>query len=311
MEYRSNLLKTKNNFWAFVKKNPVRATRSVNAINSSGVLIINSKNCQNVTSCENGENERYVDMIMSGRDSMDVYTAGDSEMLYETSAVGAKCANVKFSFGSKYVTDSEFLINCHNCQNCFACIGLENKNYCIFNKQYDREDYLKELDKIKFLLLEKGEYGELFPMKFSPFAYNSSEADLSYPLNKTEIEKLGSFYQPKVDIDTQGLETINVGNLPDSINDITDDILNKAIICEETGRPFMILRNELEFYRRFKLPLPVVHPLVRMKNTFMYLGNNMAYKGTCAKCGIKLKTIYKEKEGWKLYCEKCYKQEVY
>ena len=311
LDSRENLKKIKNKFWDFVKENPVRASQNVNAVNSTGVLITNSRNCHDVTLCENGENERYADMTMNMRDSMDVYAAGNSEMLYETSAVGAHCSNVKFSFGSKHIIDSEFLINCHNCQNCFACIGLENKNYYIFNKQYEPEEYFKELDKIKSSLFKKGEYGELFSVKFSPFAYNSSEADLSYPLNQEEIEKLESFYQPEVDIDTQGLEAIKVKDLPDSINDVTDEILNKAIVCEETGRPFRIIKSELEFYRRFRLPLPVTHPLVRMKNTFVYLGNNMAYRGTCAKCGIELVTIYKENENWMLYCEKCYKKEVY
>ncbi len=311
LESRSNLLKTQDHFWKFVKENPVRATRSINAVNSSGVLIINSKNCQHVTSCENGENERYVDMIMNDRDSMDVYAAGNSEMLYETSAVGADCANVKFSFGSKRVTDSEFLINCHNCQYCFACIGMENKSYCILNKLYEPEDYFKELDSIKFSLLAKGEYGELFPVKFSPFAYNSSEADLSYPLDKEEVDKLGSFYQPETDVDTQGLDILQAKESPDSIGEVADSILDKALICEKSGRPFRIIKSELEFYRKFKLPIPTIHPLLRMKNTFKYLGDNLVYRGKCRKCGIELDTIYKAEEGWNLHCEKCYQQEVY
>ena len=32
--------------------------------------------------------------------------------------------------------------NCvENCNNLFGCIGLRNKSYCIFNKQYTKDEY--------------------------------------------------------------------------------------------------------------------------------------------------------------------------
>lgn len=311
LKSRFKLLKIKELFWELVKSNPVRASRSLNDVDSSGTLIINSRNCHNVNSCENGENTRYTDMTMNVRDSMDIYTAGKSEMLYETSAVASDSANVKFSSGSKYVSNSEFLINCHNCQYCFACVGLENRNYCIFNKSYTPEDYFKELDRIKSSLLEKGEYGDFLPIEFSPFVYNGSEAMLSFPLDKKEIEDLGALYQPEIDTDTQGLDILNSNDIPDSIEDVTDNILDKALICEKSGRPFRITKSELEFYRNFKLPIPIIHPLLRMKETFEYLGNNICHEGICSQCEMPLKTIYKAEEGWNLFCEKCYKKEIY
>ena len=100
-------------------------------------------------------------------------------------------------------------------------------------------------------------------------------------------------------------------NILDSIDDVTDDILNKALTCEKSGRPFRIIKSELEFYKKFKLPIPIIHPLLRMKNLFAYLGNNTSYDGNCRNCGILLKTIYKAEEGWNLYCEQCYKKEIY
>ena len=308
---RSGLKNTLEKFWEFVKLNPVRASRSIQAINSTGVLIINSKNCYDAHSCENGEHERYVTHVVDHKDSMDVYASGKSELLYQVSAVGAHSANVKFSFGVKNTIDSEFLINCHNCQNCFASIGLENKSYYIFNKPYEPEEYFKELDDIKTSMLSRGEYGEFFPYKFSTFAYNGSEAELSYPLSIEEIEKIGSIYQPNIEIETGGIKVLKSDELPDSIFDVEDDILEKAIVCEKTGRPFMVTKSELEFYKRFKLPIPTIHPLERMKNTFSYFGNNMKYDGICKKCGMELETIYKPSSDWVLYCEKCYQAEVY
>lgn len=312
LDSRLGLKKAKESFWEFVKSNPVRASRSIRAIDSSGVLIINSKNCHNVTSCENAEHERYVDMVMDHKDSMDVYSSGNSELLYEVSAVGANTTNVKFSFASKNISNSEFVINCHNCHFCFACIGLENKDYHIFNYPYKPEEYFKELDKIKSSLLNKEEYGEFFPYRFNTFAYNGSEADLSYPLSSIEeIKKLGALYQPSIEIETKGIKILKDEDVPNFIGEVKNDILDKAIICEKTGRPFKIIESELEFYRKFKLPLPTLHPLERMKNSFKYLGNNLSFRGTCEKCGLKLETIYEPLEKWHLYCESCYNKEVY
>jgi|AntAceMinimDraft_13_1070369.scaffolds.fasta_scaffold65851_1 hypothetical protein len=33
---------------------------------------------------------------------------------------------------------------CIGCSNCFGCIGLRNKQYCIFNKQYENKDKYEE-----------------------------------------------------------------------------------------------------------------------------------------------------------------------
>jgi hypothetical protein len=47
-----------------------------------------------------------------------------------------------------------------------------------------------------------------------------------------------------------GTQTINTQKLPNMINEVSDDILSKAIICEVFGRPFRIVKPELEFYRK-------------------------------------------------------------
>jgi hypothetical protein len=57
--------------------------------------------------------------------------------------------------------------------------------------------------------------------------------------------------------------------LPENIKDIPDDILNWAIECETTGKPFRIIKQEFDFYRKQSLPIPKRHPdqrhLDRMK----------------------------------------------
>ncbi|MBU0627205.1 hypothetical protein KKH82_07470 [Patescibacteria group bacterium] len=36
----------------------------------------------------------------------------------------------------------------HNCSYCLGCVGLINKQFCIFNKEYSKEERLKLANKI-------------------------------------------------------------------------------------------------------------------------------------------------------------------
>ncbi len=159
-------------------------------------------------------------------------------------------------------------------------------------------------------MLKNGEYGEFIPYRFSAFAYNGSDVDIAYSVPKEEVEKLDALWQEYIEIDTTGLKTISVSKLPDSIDDVTDDILSLAIICEVTGKPFRVIKTELEYYRKNKIPLPTVHPYERSKQKFAFMGNHIMRRDICASCGTDLETIYPESDGWKLYCTDCFQREV-
>ena len=90
---------------------------------------------------------------------------------------------------------------CHHCQDCFGCVGLKNKSYCIFNKQYSKQEYNELVPKIiehmkkplpNPLLGGEGtsERGEFFPAKYSPYAYNETNAYDYFPLSRKEIQSL-------------------------------------------------------------------------------------------------------------------------
>jgi len=49
--------------------------------------------------------------------------------------------NTKFTYFSDECFDCSFLFNCIGCSNCFGCVNLRNQKYCIFNKQYSKEEY--------------------------------------------------------------------------------------------------------------------------------------------------------------------------
>ena len=308
---RDELRHTEERFWKLVKANPVRGTRNEQALNSVGNFILQSRNCYECYKAEKGENLRYADTTIGNKDSMDYAVSGGSELLYETTAVGSQCSNVKFSFGSKFITDSEFVINCRNVNNCFACIGLENKSYCIFNKQYTPEEYAKLVDELKTAMLERGEYGEFFSFKFSPYAYIDTFASLVFPLEKETMESLEAYPGSPTDEDTSSnLRVLTPEEIPKDISQVTDEILKKTLICEITGRPFRIIKEELEFYRQKNLPLPTVHPNERIRRRYLSVHPARLFDDTCANCHKAIKSMYKTSDGFRPYCENCYQKEI-
>jgi hypothetical protein len=71
-------------------------------------------------------------------------------------------------------------------QDCFGCVGLRNKQYCILNKQYSQEEYANTVAAIIARMQQDGEWGEFFPSPMSPFSYTETVAQERYPLTKEE-----------------------------------------------------------------------------------------------------------------------------
>lgn len=299
-----------NKFWDFVKENPIRATRVFQSRNVSGNDIKKSINCENVFQIEDSENVRHSSFaIMEAKDSMDIGFSGADERVYESQNT-SNSSDVKFSYAVKTSSSSEFLIYCNNCQNCFGCIGLKNASYCIFNKKYEIEEYWEKLDEIKFRMLQNKEYGEFFPMYFSSYAYNSTLANIIYPMKEMEAKDKGLYWQSDIEVDTKNLKTIFVNELPDDISEITDEICNLAIIGDISKKPFKIIARELEFYKRNKIPLPIDTPYMRIIDRFKVLDNFKIYKEVCFACGKQIESSHKTSDGYKPFCEQCFQKEV-
>ncbi len=306
------LIENKKRFWELVKKLPMNGPRNISSNNISGVDISNSKNLFDVTSAQNSENIRHSDGALSHRDSMDfLYSGGNSSLLYMNTNIGSQSSRVKFSVSSKFCTDCEFVFNSKNLNNCFMCFGLQDKSYCVLNKQYGKEEYFKIIDQIKTEMLKRGEYNDGPGFEFSAQAYNFSIGQILYPLTNEEIQNLGGFVSQEPEIDIKGLEVLKVNQLPQTIDETTDNILEKAIICEITGRPFRIISSELSFYRRMGIPLPTIHPSMRMENNWKLSPVGKKYTTTCAKCGKNIESLFNPNQDFNLYCESCYQNEVY
>ena len=297
-------------FWDLVRSSPMNGTRNILTENVFGANLHNSKNLFDVIKSDNAENIRHADNAYSHQDSMDFLFSGASNQLYMDTNIGSHSSLVKFSISSKFCTDCEFVFNSKNLTSCFMCFGLQNKSYCILNKQYTEEEYFKIVDEIKLEMLKRGEYADGPGAEFSAQPYNFSLGQISYFLSDEQIIEIGGYLGKESETNVGKTEIVKYADLPKTINEITDDILDKAILCEESDRPFRITQSELGFYRRMNLPLPNIHPLLRIKRRLSFDKEGKKYKAMCVKCLKNIETLYDPAEKFLLYCEKCYQQEV-
>lgn len=73
----------------------------------------------------------------------------DSSLLYECYIVGDGAYNNKFCAECwPEARDTEYSFYCVQSKDCFGCVNLKRKQYCILNKQYTREKYFKLKEKL-------------------------------------------------------------------------------------------------------------------------------------------------------------------
>jgi hypothetical protein len=313
---RNEVAKWKNKFKELKKSAIHRANHNEKNINCTGDYVNNSKNCQACLYVNDGENSKYVVGSTGNKDIYDVTGGHNVSLTYNTMTWWADDTyNTKCSVLALNLRDSEYCDLCQNCSNCFACIGLKNKKFCIFNKQYSEEEYWQKLDEIKTKMLQDGEYGEFFPKELAPIPYNISVATSYGGYDDLEIAKKYGYKIEEVEEpnpDTQN--KISIEEVPDDIKDITDDILQKAII-DKNGKKFRYTKEELAFHRKYNLALPVEHYSTILARKRIALGPidfNTKYRN-CTKCGEKTQVTFPENHPdapTKIYCEKCYNEEI-
>ena len=147
-------------------------------------------NCKNIVEGYDiigSENCKYIATFGMAKDCYDCFSWGyTAEKVYECTAVGAGASSIMGCYAVWGNTARVYYSNsCFNCSDCFGCVGLKSKQYCIFNKQYSKETYEKLARKIAQNMIRDGEWGEL-SAEISPFAYNETMANLYFPLTRDE-----------------------------------------------------------------------------------------------------------------------------
>ncbi|KKT00344.1 MAG: hypothetical protein UV76_C0011G0016 [Candidatus Nomurabacteria bacterium GW2011_GWA2_43_15] len=299
------------------------------AVNCTGDDIINSKNTHYSFNVHNDEDCKYLVRAFLLKGSMDVQVANSGELDYEAISPGLNSFKFLFSmFGSNDSRETSYSNEIQNSSNLFACLGLRNKEYCILNKQYAKDEYEALVPKIIQHMKDMPytdklgkiyKYGEFFPPEFSPFGYNETVAQEFFPSNAQTAGKFGYNWKVK-EARNRPQPTILPENLPDHIKDVPDSIIKEIIACEHKGEcdeqctsVFKIVQTELEFYRHINLPLPRLCPNCRHYQRLKQRNPLKLWHRKCMKegCTNEFETSYAPDRPEKVYCERCYQQEVY
>jgi hypothetical protein len=325
------------NFENFVKgtehfflKNIVRYAHGKHNFNVSGEYINNSKNVRNSYYVYGGENCKFVQYLISAstKDSMDLSQWGENvELIYEVSSCGDNSSRIALSYRTyRSSHDCTYCMQCSNSSYLFGCVGLQKKQYCIFNKQYSKESFDELRTKIIAHMNDmpytdkKGrvyKYGEFFPLELSPFSYNESLAFNDFPLTKEQALAEGYTWKDSEEKDYK--ITIKPEKIPDNIKDVTDEILNETIECAHKGEcscrcttAFRITKQELSFYRAHNIPIPRLCHNCRHVKRIKNKSSLKLWHRKCMKpgCNNEFETSYAPERPEIVYCESCYNQEV-
>ncbi len=273
-------------------------------------VLFSSKNSYHCYDSLELENCKYITNCGSATECFDGYWVYYwSELSYNL--VNTGWYKSLFCISCSKITNCLYCIDCHWCTDCFWCIWLRNKQYCIFNKQYTKEEYEKLVPKIIEHMQKIWEWWEFFPSSISPFWYNETVAQEYFLLTKEDAKNKwfnwSDYESPKPNVE----KIIPAEKLPENIKDIPDDILNWAIKCEVTWKPFRIIKQELDFYRKHNLPIPRKHPDQRHLKRMQLRNPRKLFNRKCDKCWIEMKTTYSPDRKEIVYCEKCYREEIY
>jgi len=305
-----------------LKRNAIhKCDHNIKIENCTGDYIIESKNCKDCFNIYKSENcVRISNIDDKGRDCRDLNYVAEMELCYEgTSIAGYKnifCAFMPSGRDNYY---------CNFCEtnNCLGCVGLKKREFCILNKQYSKEEYEKKVTEIIGNMKKSGEWGEYFPAKYSVFSYNETVAMDYFPKTKDEVEKIGARWQEN-DFQTQYEGESydpedDIAYYADS-NDRIQKVLDGVIKCKETGKPFKIMPQEILFYIKNNIPIPVLHPDVRFKKLFALRNPRVLYERQCmceesghgheGRCKEEFETTYAPQRPEKVYCEDCYQKSV-
>ena len=286
------------------------AVYTVNSENSIGDLLFESKNVYFAFDSIRTEDCRYTYDSIDVKDSMDIYHVGWAELMYECHAITNVFNGrfVHFCYDNSNITYCDCV---QNSKNLFGCAGLNQKKYCILNKQYTKEEYEELVPKIIAHMKKTGEWGEFFPINLSPFAYNQSRVQEFFPLTKEETLAQGYRWSDYEAPAPQANKTIPTTDLPETIQEIDDDILSTAILCEISNKHFGIVKQELAFYRKNSLPLPRRHPDQRYLDRIAQRTPQKLWQRPCTKCGKEMWSSHAISTPAKAYCQNCYLSEVY
>ncbi len=305
-------------FW---NKFPRKFIHERHNVNISGDYVYESKNAHSMYQVRGVEDSKFCQNITMKptRDAYDYFEWGNNtQRIYECVTVGESVDNIRFCSGCwSNCKNIEYSMYAISSTDIFGCVGIRKKQYCILNKQYSKEEY----EKLRLRIIQdmnerpyvdnKGriyKYGEFFPYDLSLYDYNETTAMEYFPLSKDEVISRGFRWRDPTP--SEHKITLTQENIPDSINDVSDSILQEVIECSVCKKAFRFVKAELELLRRFRFPVHRKCHDCRHKERFSRINPPRLWKRNCSKCDVKIETSYSPDKPEIVYCGECYQKEV-
>ncbi len=316
----NSIEKTKEKYKELKEKAILKYAVSVKCNDATGDYMYNCHHGDYLFDVRNSKDSSYVADAEDPIDCMDcnnVYYKPERCLNVMSALQCNNCISCTSIFYSNNILYSD---SCYNCADCFGCAGLNKKNYHILNKEYTKEEYDKLKEEIVESMRKEGVYGDFFPPSLSPFGFNETLGIEYFPITEKEAEKQGYNWQKQTS-GIYGKETIKEKDIPKTIAEVTDDILNEILVCKDCKKNFRITKSELDFYKRMNIPLPHKDFECRHQDRMKKRNPRKLWHRSCmcelknhlhgqANCEKEFETSYSSDRPEIVYCETCYQQEV-
>lgn len=299
---RQSFTEQQKRFETFSQSQPVEFATIRASEDASGDYISHSSRIRNSFDIQKSENTGDTIRLLDVKDVYrESYTAW-SQMCYENLS-SPRRTNCIVTFACTDGAWVEYCFSCESCQNCFGNYGLRNKKCCILNTQYTEEEYKKLRAQIIEKMRQDGEWGEFFPIRMSPHAYNDTVAHEYYPLTQEQVEKNGWRWQGDHG-GTRGKGTLQ--EIPVSIASTSPQITKEILTCQRCQLNYRIQPSELRLLQTLRLALPDLCPDCRFQDRFPRHRVPHSSSTLCSQCGTSILTSINPESGQKIYCNPCY-----
>lgn len=292
-------------FSEFLVDKPIPHIFSDNPESSSGNCLWGCHQAHHCFDCFDSENIYHCHALRDANNCVDGFAFGeglsDSAQFVQVGDGATRLINCIECWGD--VTDLAYCTFCEKSSNLFGCVGLRNREYCIFNKQQSKKRYLRLKSDIIEHLKTRAVWGKFFPASFSGFAYNQSSADEYMPLSRIPAKMMGFRWDDQLEFirpsellgGTEQAPDRRFSEIPNSLADVSESAILEAIyICEISGRPFRITSDELSLYRILSVPPPTRAFEQRHHERVMRLAPRAVGTRKSAQSDVELQSCYPE-----------------
>lgn len=324
---------------------------ALHTINSEKVIGHECSNSSNVFfwfELQECQDVRYTNWCFESQDLMDVSGFWESSnQMYECTQSWKNSSKLYFCTMVAESHNMYYCVESKHCQDCFGCVNLYKKRYCIFNKQYTQQEYKELLPLLINSLVESGIWWEFSDTSYSPFPYNDSPAIDHFPpkyiidhnwkkeIYNTEWNGTVTVFNnekvAKASLDLRWEQLISItrrtqrdsinipewtkillsSQIPDHISEVDASALKQGIQDESTWRLYRLISSELDFYKKYSISIPRVHPDTRHQQRNTMRPKKGLHVRKCDKTWDTILSVYPQDVPFQVYNKESYRQEMY